>query len=400
MEPLPPRASGRSSRLLALAAVAVVALVAGAGTVTAAATTPLPSGAASPAASPAPDGSPSPVTVSPTPARLPSGHLPFITVAGADVECLRATVVTLPYRIEDAYGRSLVTVTVRSSGGGSVKTLPVAGTVPSGTDEQVSFRCNLTPGVYTWSVAAIDARGRIATQHIAARLTVDATFPSAAAIARATAWLKGRRGVTAFAVVDTAGALHGWHQDEQFVTASVIKAMLLVEFLRTHTSLSSWAVDTLTPMIEQSDNTAAEAIYGVVGDAGLYSLARAAHMTRFSIAGLLFGAQLTAADQARFFSRLPALVPKAHRAFALYLLSHIVSYQSWGIPATARPLGWQVWFKGGWRGTSIGQLVHQVARLTKGPRSFSMAVFTNGDPSQAYGIQTIAGVAARLLAGS
>ena len=91
-------------------------------------------------------------------------------------------------------------------------------------------------------------------------------------------------------------------------------------------------------------------------------------------------------------------MPAAHRALALYLLSHVVSYQSWGIPAVARPRGWQVWFKGGWRGTDIGQLVHQVARLNKGPRTFSMAVFTNGDPGQGYGIETIQGVAARLLA--
>ncbi len=384
---------------MALAAVTAVALVAGAGAVSAAATTPLAAGTASPVASPLPASSASPAATSPSPVHLPTSHLPFITVAGADVECLRATTVTLPYRLENAYGRSLVIITVRTAAGQPVETLSVPGTVPNATDEQLSFRCNLAAGVYTWSVAATDARGRMPARRIAARLTVDATFPSPAAIARAVAWLKGRQGVTAVAVVDTSGALHGWHQNEQFVTASVIKAMLLVEYLRTHATLSSWAVDTLTPMIEESNNTAAEAVYGVVGDAGLDALARAAHMSRFSIAGVLFGAQLTAADQARFFYRLPSLVPKAHRAFALYLLWHVVSYQSWGIPATARPLGWQVWFKGGWRSTSIGQLVHQVARLQRGPRTFSLAVFTNGDPSQAYGIQTIAGVAARLLAG-
>jgi hypothetical protein len=40
-----------------------------------------------------------------------------------------------------------------------------------------------------------------------------------------------------------------------------------------------------------------------------------------------------------------------------------------------------------------------VARLHKGARTFSMAVFTDGDPSQGYGIETIQGVAARVLAG-
>jgi len=332
--------------------------------------------------------------------RVEVGHLPFITVAGADVEVMRGATATLPYRLEGATGRSQVWIAIRTAGGTPVKTIAVPGTVPSATDQKLSFVCHLAPGKYLWKVVATDARGHSASAQLPARLTVDAVFPSPAAIDRAIAWLKGRSGVTAVAVVDTAGVLHGWHQDDQFVTASVIKAMLLVEYLRTHTTVSSWALATLTPMIEVSDNNAAQAIYGVVGDGGLYALARAAGMTRFSIAGHLFGAQLTAADQARFFYRLPGLVPAKHRALALYLLSHVVSYQSWGIPAAARPLGWQVWFKGGWRGTDIGQLVHQVARLSKGPRTFSMAVFTNGDPSQGYGIATIKGVAARLVAGS
>jgi hypothetical protein len=62
----------------------------------------------------------------------------------------------------------------------------------------------------------------------------------------------------------------------------------------------------------------------------------------------------------------------------------------------ARP-GWHVFFKGGWRGTGLGQLVHQVARLERGRTRFAMAVMTDGDPSMGYGITTIQGVTARLL---
>ena len=343
-------------------------------------------------------GAPAPAT--PAAHHLQGPHFPFITIAAADVEIMRGTTATLPYRLEGGLGRAHVRIAIQTAAGATVKTIAVAGTVPSATDEKLSFVCRLAPGRYVWKVAAADARGRTPVAQLSARLTVDAVFPSPAAIAHAIEWLKGRSGVTAVAVVDTAGVLHGWHQDDQFVTASVIKAMLLVEYLRTHATVSSSALATLTPMIEVSDNNAAQAIYHVVGDGGLYALAKAAGMTRFSISGQLFGAQLTAADQARFFYRLPRLVPKSHRALALFLLSHVVSYQSWGIPAATRPLGWQVWFKGGWRGTSIGQLVHQVALLRKGPRTISMAVFTNGDPSRGYGVATIEGVAARLVAGS
>ena len=332
--------------------------------------------------------------------RLAGSQLPFIAVAQADVEVLQGGTATLPFHIEGAHGGgATVTIVIGVAGGATVKSIAVTHVVPSPTSSQVSFVCRLAPGTYVWTVRALDRLRRTPTIVRSAHLTVEAVYPSAANIDRAIAWLKKRSGVTAVAVVDTAGVLHGWNDDRQFVTASVIKAMLLVEYLRTHASVSSSALATLTPMIEFSDNNAAEAIYHVVGDGGLYALAKAAGMKHFAIYGQLFGAQLTAADQARYFYRLPSLVPRAHRALALYLLSHIVSYQSWGVPAVARPRGWQVWFKGGWRGTSLGQLVHQVARLNKGARTFSMAVLTDGDPSQGYGIETIQGVAARVLAG-
>ncbi|HMK93598.1 MAG TPA: serine hydrolase [Thermoleophilia bacterium] len=218
-----------------------------------------------------------------------------------------------------------------------------------------------------------------------------------AAIHRAERWLATRSGVRGFAVVDSDGTLRGAGQDQQFVSASVVKAMLLVQYLRTHATLDSWAAQELTWMIEVSDNDAAETIYHTMGDAGLLALARVAGMRHLTTCGWLFEVRITAADQARFFARLPHLVPRAHRPFALRLLSHVVSAQSWGVPAIARPHGWSVWFKGGWCGTPLGQLVHQVARLSNGRRTFTVCVLTDGDPSQGYGIETIRGVTARLL---
>ena len=45
-------------------------------------------------------------------------------------------------------------------------------------------------------------------------------------------------------------------------------------------------------------------------------------------------------------------------------------------------------------------LFNEVARLERGPLAFTVAVFTDGDPSMAYGEETIEGVAARLLGAS
>jgi hypothetical protein len=146
-------------------------------------------------------------------------------------------------------------------------------------------------------------------------------------------------------------------------------------------------------MVTRSDNAAALAVYGRVGDAGLWRVARAARMQRFGGVPALFDTQITAADQVRLFLRIDKLVPAAHRGFARRLLSSIVSWQRWGIAPVAKDMRMKAFFKGGWR----NGLLHQVALLERGPRRLALAVLTLGEPSMAYGEQTIAGIAERVL---
>jgi hypothetical protein len=227
-------------------------------------------------------------------------------------------------------------------------------------------------------------------------------FPSPRAIASAAGYLAGRLGRTAFAVVDSEGRLSGVHEHWTFVSASVVKAMLLVAYLRRLDAQGQHYVDGnsnsfLYPMINVSDNGAATQTWSIVGDGGLYAVANAAGMTDFSIVGIWANAQISAADQARFFFNMDSLTPPEFRGYARYLLSSIVGYESWGIPAVARGHRYAVFFKGGWRGTGLGQLVHQVARLERPDHSFAMAVMTDGDPSMGYGIATIEGLTNALL---
>ncbi len=228
-------------------------------------------------------------------------------------------------------------------------------------------------------------------------------YPGAGAIAAASSYLDDRSAYTSFAVIDSEGRMHGRHLHRTFDSASVIKAMLLVAYLRklaaAHDALDATSRTLLEPMIQLSDNDAATAIWERDGDWRLRALARAAGMTDFSIEGVWGNAQISAADQARFFFAMEDLIPSRFRHFANHLLSHIVGYESWGIPAVARPRGWTVYFKGGWRGTERGQLVHQIARLRRPRERLAIAVMTDGDPSMSYGIETIEGVAKRLLRG-
>ena len=63
-----------------------------------------------------------------------------------------------------------------------------------------------------------------------------------------------------------------------------------------------------------------------------------------------------------------------------------------------RPVGWRLYFKGGW-GSGADLVDQQVALLRAGGDRVAVAVLTSGNPDRAYGEQTLRGVFARLLRG-
>jgi hypothetical protein len=245
-----------------------------------------------------------------------------------------------------------------------------------------------------------------------AQVEPGSVIPSLAQVAQTKQFVKGRAGRRAFAVVDTQGELSGLNLHRRFVSASVVKAMLLVEYLRVldraGRSLSRADRNILTPMIQVSSNMDATAIYRRVGDAGLRRLANDTGMEDFVIGpdwlrscrcrgGGWARAQLSAADQARFFWDMDRYLPSRFRAFARNLLETVVPAQSWGIPAAARPLGWRVFFKIGLRSTGLGRLIHQSARLEMDGQRIGVSVLTDGDPTFGYGEATVEGVGQRLV---
>jgi Beta-lactamase enzyme family len=203
-------------------------------------------------------------------------------------------------------------------------------------------------------------------------------------------------------VVDERGRTHGFRRGVRYSSASLVKAMLLVAYLQRgdvrHRRLRGGERRLLGPMVRVSDNDAASAIYERVGMRGLIRLAHRAGMRRFVAYPVWGGCQVTARDQARFFSRIRSLLPRRHRAYGLGLLRRIVPSERWGIPRGAPP-GWRLFFKGGWFPDDDGWRVHQAALLRHGKRRIAIAVLTRGNPNLAYGAATIRGVTARLLRG-
>ena len=227
-------------------------------------------------------------------------------------------------------------------------------------------------------------------------------FPWHKRVQDATRFLSTRAGAASFAVVDEHGRIHGHRRGVQYSSASLVKAMLLVAYLDRgevrRRDLRGSERRLLGPMVRVSDNDAATAIYQRVGVDGLNRLAHRAGMRQFAANPVWGGCQVTAGDQARFFMRIRALLPKRHRKYGLSLLRGIVSYERWGIPP-ATPAGWVPYFKGGWFQDDDGWRVHQAAQLRDGDRRIAIAVLTRGSPTLEYGAATITGVTSRLLHG-
>jgi beta-lactamase class A len=220
-------------------------------------------------------------------------------------------------------------------------------------------------------------------------------------VAAARAYAAARAGDVSFAV-RTARRAWSWRGTTTYRSASVVKAMLLVAYLRRGDvrgrPLRAGERALLDPMVRRSDNRAASAIHARVGLVALSALARRAGMRQFVPHPVWGGSTITADDQARLFLRIDRLVPPRHRRYAMRLLRGVIPGQRWGI-AAAVPSGWTIAFKGGWGRGVTRQVDHQAALLTNAGLRVSIAVLTGDNPTDRYGIDTIRGVATRLLRG-
>ena len=320
---------------------------------------------------------------------------------------------------------SISYVEVRDSAGrvalarnsGPVVRFSVRAPLPAGRYRVISFErpCEGTCAVLDPPAEACSRRVRVlARGRTAVRVTARAgrpctirakarpeLFPPPARIDAARRFLRSRSGIESWALLDSHGRAHGVAPRRDYVSASVVKAMLLVAYLRKIGNRAPNGVErtTLGPMITASDNRRASAVYSRVGGGALRALAKRAGMRRFVDVGYWTGARINALDQARFFRVFGRLTPPRSRGYARSLLSSIIRYQRWGFSRFSLAAGFDTFFKGGWRRTSLGSLVHEAALFERGPLRISMAVLTDGNPSHGYGTATLRGVAQRIFGG-
>jgi len=212
-----------------------------------------------------------------------------------------------------------------------------------------------------------------------------------------------------------------FHRGVRQDTASIVKVEIMGTALweaQHGKPLSATERALMIPMIENSDNNAATELLADVGGpdavqrfdrrAGLYDTtpSRTKYIPGTSLPG--WGLTTTTAfDEARLVSRFAypnSVLSTASRRYGLNLMKHVESAQAWGVSGGNYGLlpGTTVALKNGWLphqlATNSDWQINSIGWVSGNGRDYVLAVLTNHNPSEDYGIETIDTIARRIYA--
>jgi beta-lactamase class A len=218
--------------------------------------------------------------------------------------------------------------------------------------------------------------------------------------------LNGRAGLASAAVLNIhTGQLFQYRPGSVGITASIVKVQilgtLLLEAQRAGRGLTPAEQALAVPMIEQSDNNAASALYAAVGGpAAVSAFDRLAGLVSTAPAAAWGLTTTTAADQVTLVDHLAVPNPvlsNASRAYELKLMEHVTPSQAWGVSAGVA-VGVTVALKNGWLPFLNAWTVNSIGWVNGDGRDYAIAVLTNNEPSEQYGIDTISEIASASFA--
>jgi beta-lactamase class A len=229
----------------------------------------------------------------------------------------------------------------------------------------------------------------------------------------AASFLVGQEGARGAAVVVfSQGAIYTQNGDELMPMASVAKVAIMVTVMdraiHEDRELTDWERAMLQPMITESDNDAATALWNDLGggatlEGTLRSMGLVA--TRPNPAEEWGESRSTPKEVALLLAKLVngEILDPPSRNLALDLMSQVAPDQMWGITAGVLMDGLPqmvIAIKNGWYPTSDGWWVNSAGSILpgNGQPAYTIAVLTQQQPSLEYGIATIEGVAIRVHA--
>ena len=182
-------------------------------------------------------------------------------------------------------------------------------------------------------------------------------------------------------------------------TASTLKVDILATLLgqaqAAGRSLTPEEQSLAVPMIEESLDSAADTLWARLGPGAVGAFERAAGMTATVPAtdGVWGSTQTTALDRLAMIRTVVepnSLLTNASRAYVLSLMENVTPSQDWGATGGVPP-GVTVALKNGFA-MSTGWQINTTGWVNGDGRDYLIAVLTNGNASEQYGIDTVDGV--------
>jgi hypothetical protein len=213
-------------------------------------------------------------------------------------------------------------------------------------------------------------------------------------------FLATRSGNITAAVYDVAsGTTFLYRPGHREQTASIVKvnilALLLSQAQANHEELDGDDQATAEGMIEESDNDDATDLWAQEGGAPAVAAFDARLGMTQTTPNWAWGlTETTPRDQLillRHIALPNTVLHYDYRETELYLMEHVISFDYWGITAGPPPSA-IVAVKNGWLPVSNGWQINSIGMVRGRHRFYLIAVMTNGNPSEGYGIDTIEGI--------
>jgi hypothetical protein len=190
-----------------------------------------------------------------------------------------------------------------------------------------------------------------------------------------------------------------YHPGDREQTASIVKVDILATLLgqaqAQGTTLDAGERAVATGMIEQSDNDDATTLWDDEGGPGAVAAFDAKLGMTQTTPNLAWGlTETTPRDQLRLLRHIALTNDVLHyqsRAYELYLMEHVIAFDYWGVSA-GPSRGTTVALKNGWLPVGNGWQINSIGAIQGAGRHYLIAVMTNANPDEAYGIDTIEGI--------
>ncbi|QQE78149.1 serine hydrolase [Alicyclobacillus sp. SO9] len=215
-----------------------------------------------------------------------------------------------------------------------------------------------------------------------------------------TNYLRTRQSQVSVAIFNAkTGKTLTYHPSQRYDTASIVKATIMADLLyqsqKNHKPLSKEEQSLMTPMIEVSSNQAASKLWNTAGAArGIGQFVHSVGMNHTTPGqngywGLTTTTALDEVDLMKLFAFPNHVLDYTSRQYGLSLMRHVVGWEDWGVSTGAKGKV-VVALKNGWVPTAKSHWhVNSIGFIDGDGRDYVIAVMSEENPSEQYGIQTV-----------